>query len=154
VGRAIVKRTGFNAKSWPFPPRPSKTVSDDYKPRPRTPAPSRKEDQALVTPAPKQQYLRDKDYLRWVASLPCAHCRIQGRSQAAHSDDNGPGGKGMGIKACDSTAYPACAPTLGDPGCHWRIGSSGAWTKAERHALEQDYAANTQAAWAATKGLR
>lgn len=149
-----LKRTPFKAKGWPFPPKPVKTISDDYTPRPRMPALRRDDGKArMVVPVPKRDYLRDKDYLRWVASLPCAHCGIEGRSQAAHSDDNGVGGKGMSIKACDSTAYPACAPTTGDPGCHWRIGSSGAWTKAERHAIETEYATRTRAAWVATNGL-
>jgi hypothetical protein len=147
-------RTGFQSKSWPFPPKPVKTISDDYTLRPRTPALRRDDGKArMVVPVPKRDYLRDKDYLRWVATLPCAHCGIEGRSQAAHSDDNGAGGKGMGIKACDSTAYPACAPTPGDPGCHARIGSSGLWPKETRRAMEREYASRTRATWNALKGI-
>lgn len=148
-----MKRTGFKTKGWPFPPRPVKTISEDYKIRPRAAAVAVHDCNArAVVALPKQDYLRDKDYLRWVASLPCAHCGIEGRSQAAHSDDNGAGGKGGAIKACDSTAYPACADSPGVPGCHWRLGTSGAWSKAERHALEADYAARTRALWAERMG--
>ena len=119
-----------------------------YTPRPRAPAVAIAEGQASVCmPAPKQQYLRDEDYRRWVATLPCAHCYIEGYSQVAHSDDNGAGGKGMGIKSCDSTVYPACAPRLGEPGCHWRIGAGGLYPKDVRRELEAGYAAATWSAW-------
>jgi hypothetical protein len=132
-------------RAWPKAHKPAKHM-DEYTPKPRTPALSAAMDQP-ITPAPKQAHVRDQDYLRWVASLPCAHCGIEGRTQAAHSDDNGAGGKGIGIKACDTTAYPACGPTPLDPGCHWRIGSSGTETKAARRALEAIYSAQTRAAW-------
>jgi len=148
-----MKRAAFPSKEWVFPPRPAKTVSEDFQARPRAPALSRHDGKArMVVPVPKQDYLRDKGYLRWVASLPCAHCGIEGRSQAAHSDDNGAGGKGMGIKASDDTAYPACAPTPGDPGCHARIGSSGLWPKETRRAMESEYAARTRALWVERMG--
>ena len=147
-----MKRAAFKSKGWPVPARPVKTISDDYKIRPRAVAVSISDGKArMVAPVPKQAYVRDGAYLRWVASLPCAHCGIEGRSQAAHSDDNGAGGKGLQIKASDDTAYPACAPTPGDPGCHWRIGTSGAWAKAERHALEYDYFTKTRAMWQALR---
>jgi hypothetical protein len=148
-----LKRTGFKPKGWPFELRPVKTI--EYTPRPRAAAVAISDGKArMVVPVPKRQYVRDKDYLRWVASLPCAHCGIEGRSQAAHSDDNGAAGKGMGIKACDSTAYPACAPTPGDQGCHARIGSSGLWPKETRRAMERDYAQRTRAKWEAEQALR
>lgn len=146
-----MKSSAIKPKGWPFEPRPAKVI--EYTPRPRAPALRRDDGKArLVVPVQKRDYVRDKDYLRWVSSLPCAHCRIEGRSQAAHSDDNGAGGKGMGIKACDSTAYPACAPVPGDPGCHARIGSSGAWPKETRRAMEAEYAARTRALWAERMG--
>lgn len=98
-----------------------------------------------MNPQPKSKYLRSESYRRWTAAQPCAHCRVQGYSQAAHSDDNGAGGKGLGLKACDSTIYPACGPHpvgggLLTPGCHWTIGSSGHFTKRERRELEAKYA--------------
>lgn len=102
---------------------------------------------------PKSKPVRDKSYLRRVAQLPCAHCGIEGYSQAAHADE----GKGMGIKSSDCTAFPLCGPhprrdfsvSLGvyegwSPGCHWAIGSSGYYSREERRALEQKYGKQTR----------
>lgn len=97
-------------------------------------------------PVPKRQYVRDKDYRRWVASLSCAHCGSQGYSQAAHAD-SGTEGKGLGIKATDSACYPACGPRPGIPGCHWLIGTSGQIPKEQRRELEAGYVAQTQEQW-------
>lgn len=99
-----------------------------------------------AAPVPKDEPLRDEAYRRLVAALPCAHCGIVGYSQAAHAD----AGKGMGIKACDSTCYPACGPHPGpdggiDPGCHWLIGTSGRIPREERRELELRYGAETRA---------
>ena len=135
---------GFKRKA--PPPRPCKVI--DYEPRPRAAAVAVADTRArMVVQVPKRDYLRDEHYRRWVAAQPCAHCGIVGFSQCAHSDDNGAGGKGLGIKASDDTCYPACGPHGNDPGCHWRIGSSGTWTKDERRALEAIYAENTRAKW-------
>jgi hypothetical protein len=145
---APIARMPFKAKVRPLEPRPIKTISDDYTIRPRAPTLRRDDGKArMVVAVPKQNYLRDKDYLRWVASLPCAHCGVEGRSQAAHSDDNGAGGKGIGLKSSDKTVYPACAPTLGNPGCHWLIGSSGVFKKDERRELESAYSQKTWGSW-------
>ena len=146
-----MKRSAIKAKGWT--PRPVKIIGDAYTVRPRAAAVAISDGKArMVVQVPKQTYVRDGGYLRWVASLPCAHCGVEGRSQAAHSDDNGAGGKGMGIKASDDTAYPACAPVPGDPGCHARIGSSGLWPKETRRAMEAEYAARTRALWAERMG--
>lgn len=103
---------------------------------------------------PKSNPVRDKSYLRRVAGLPCAHCGIEGYSQAAHADE----GKGMGIKSSDHTAFPLCGPhpppsnhglpqnvaSIWAPGCHWAIGSSGYYSREERRALEQKYGKQTR----------
>jgi hypothetical protein len=89
---------------------------------------------------PKSAPIRDESYRRWVASLPCAHCGIEGFSQAAHADE----GKGMGIKSSDDTCYPACGPRYGIPGCHWLLGTSGAMGKERRRELEARYAEQTR----------
>lgn len=99
---------------------------------------------------PKSNPVRDKSYLRRVAGLPCAHCGIEGYSQAAHADE----GKGMGIKSSDHTAMPLCGPhppsyrglsqSISLPGCHWLIGTSGLYTKEDRRALEQKYGKQTR----------
>jgi len=146
---APMKRTAFKPKA--PPPRPVKTY-EVHTPRARAPAVAISDGKArMVVPVPKRDYLRDKDYRRWVAAQNCAHCGVEGYSQAAHSDDNGAGGKGLALKACDSTIYPACGPRTGEPGCHWLIGTSGQYTKAERHALEATYSQATWAAWLAEK---
>lgn len=143
---APMKRTGFKRQG--LPPRPVKTI--DYSPRPRDAAVSRHDGKArMVVPVPKRIYVRDRDYRSWVASLDCMHCGISGYSQCAHSDDNGAGAKGMGIKSSDDTSYPACGPHprpdgSTDPGCHWLIGTSGRIPKAERRALEATYSAKTR----------
>lgn len=116
-----------------------------YQPRPRTPALRRDDGKArMVVSVPKSEPVRDRDYLRWVASLPCAHCQVEGYSQAAHGDE----GKGMAIKSSDDTAYPACGPRPMEPGCHWLIGTSGTFTREERRALESQYGKQTRALWA------
>ena len=90
---------------------------------------------------PKARPVRDKAYRRWVASLPCAHCGLEGHSQCAHSDS---AGKGMGIKASDTECFPLCADRMGVMGCHSIIGASGIFSRAERRELEQRYVARTK----------
>lgn len=114
----------------------------DYTPKPRTFVLRRDAPPTLVVPLPKEQPWRCEAYLRAVASLPCAHCRIEGRSQAAHSDQ----GKGMGIKAPDSTAVPLCADMAGRRGCHSLLGASGVFTQSQRRTLEKRYIGETQQA--------
>ena len=141
-----MKRTGF-ARKGP-PPRPAKTL-ETYTPRPRAAAVAVADTRTrMVVPVPKREYLRDEFYRRWVASLPCAHCGIEGYSQAAHGDQ----GKGMGIKSSDDTCYPACGPHLDFlgmvQGCHALLGSTGTFTKQQRRDMERQYAQQTRALWA------
>jgi hypothetical protein len=63
---------------------------------------------------PKAVIVRSKPYLRWVASLACAGCGIEGFSQAAHANY----GKGMAMKTCDTRTFPLCGPHWGRIGCH------------------------------------
>ena len=97
-----------------------------------------------MTAYPKTEYVRDKAYRRWVASLDCAHCGKPGPSQAAHADE----GKGMSIKASDDTCYPLCADWPGRRGCHSLIGASGLFSREQRRALECVYSESTRALWA------
>lgn len=103
---------------------------------------------ALVA-VPKSKPWRSETYRRWVASLPCAHCGIEGYSQAAHGDQ----GKGMGMKSSDETCYPACGPHLDFlgmvQGCHALLGSTGTFTKKQRRDMEATYAAETHAHYVA-----
>jgi hypothetical protein len=96
----------------------------------------------LTVQVPKDAAKRSGRYLRWVASLPCAHCGRDGPSQAAHSDE----GKGMGIKAGDNLTYPLCADGMGRQGCHSLIGMSGKFSRERRRNLESLYVGQTAAA--------
>ena len=89
---------------------------------------------------PKAQPVRNEAYRRLVAAMPCVICGMVGYSQAAH----GSAGKGMGIKACDLTCFPACAPRPGVAGCHSRLDQGALFAKAVRHTLEPAWAADTQ----------
>jgi hypothetical protein len=89
---------------------------------------------------PKSKPVRSEAYRKAVAGLPCWLCTRHGHSQAAHGD----AGKGMGMKACDLTCYPACGPNGGTAGCHYLIGSTGNFTREERRELERKAAAETQ----------
>lgn len=89
----------------------------------------------------KERPARDSAYLRAVAALPCIHCGRHGPSQAAHADH----GKGLGIKASDYETFPLCADGPGRVGCHTIIGSTGAFPREIRRALEQRYVSATRA---------
>lgn len=84
--------------------------------------------------------VRSEAYRRAVASLPCAICGIFGYSQAAHANQ----GKGMGLKACDLTCFPACGPRPGIQGCHAALDQGALFTKVVRRELEPVWAADTQ----------
>jgi hypothetical protein len=49
---------------------------------------------------PKTEYIRSRQLLMAVASLPCQHCGRHGMTQAAHANEASMG-KGRGIKASD-----------------------------------------------------
>ena len=93
-----------------------------------------------VVASPKAVLLRSKTYRQRVAELPCFHCGIEGRSQAAHSDEL----KGMGMKSSDDTCYPLCGPAPGHPGCHYLIGTAGLFNKEDRRRFEKAGAADTR----------
>ena len=122
-------------------PRKEPTQST-YTPRPRAVAVSTGVAR-MVVPVPKEAPVRDESYRRQVAALPCAHCGLEGYSQAAHGDQ----GKGMSLKSSDDTCYPACGPHMTlfgmVAGCHHDIGTAG-MDRDERRALEARYAAETR----------
>ena len=89
---------------------------------------------------PKSKPVRSEAYRRAVASLPCVICGIAGQSQAAHGSGAGTAVcKGMGLKSCDLTCFPACALR-----CHPALDQGALFTKAARHQLEPVWAADTQ----------
>ncbi len=53
---------------------------------------------------PRRGPERDAKYLAWIRRLPCAACRIEGRSEAAHTGDHG-----ISQKSSDYSAIPLCA---------------------------------------------
>ena len=88
---------------------------------------------------PKSQPVRNEAYRRAVASLPCVICGIAGQSQAAHGSGAGTAVcKGMGLKSCDLTCFPACLF------CHQALDQGAMFSKAVRHQLEPAWAADTQ----------
>ena len=93
-----------------------------------------------AAPAPKDKPVRSEAYRRLVAALPCVICQTPGYSQAAHANT----GKGMGIKACDLTLFPACADRPGVVGCHTKLDQGALFSKAVRRELEPVWAADTQ----------
>lgn len=123
------------------PPKPAKQM-DDYTVKPRAAAVAVAGPARALISLPKQPPVRDEEYRRLVAALPCAHCGKPGPSQAAHGDE----GKGMAMKACDLTCFPACADSPGRRGCHSVIGATGMFTREQRRTLEQGYAAQTRKA--------
>ena len=124
---------------------PREATQSTYTPRPRAAAVAVAGAARAIVSLPKRQPVRDEAYRRLVAALPCAHCGREGASQAAHSDYGGDG-KGMGIKACDLTCWPACADSPGRVGCHTLLGASGMFSRDMRRHLEAKYAAATRKA--------
>ena len=140
-----MKRTGFRPRS----PRREQRDPDRARSMPTvTPGAFRTPQPVSTTPAArveKSAPVRSEAYRRLVASLPCVICGVPGYSQAAHGSGVGTGAsKGMGIKACDLTCFPACAPRPGVVGCHAALDQGAMFTKAVRHELEPVWAADTQ----------
>ena len=93
-----------------------------------------------AAPIPKAAPVRSEALRRAVASLPCVICGMPGYSQAAHGSE----GKGMGIKACDLTLFPACCDRPGVRGCHSQLDQGALFTKAVRREREPVWAADTR----------
>ena len=90
---------------------------------------------------PKLKPIRDKRYRRYVASLPCISCRIEGYSQAAHPNF----GRGLGQKSSDHDCFPLCSTRPGHMGCHAAFDMLLEMTLAERRELEIEYIARMRA---------
>lgn len=93
-----------------------------------------------AAPIHKAAPVRSEAYRRVVSTLPCAICGVHGYSQAAHANT----GKGMGMKACDLTCFPACGPRPGFQGCHAALDQGALFLKAVRRELEPVWEADTQ----------
>jgi hypothetical protein len=94
-----------------------------------------------VTSVPKQPPERSEAYRRWVASLPCIVCRIEGYSQAAHPNR----GRGLGQKASDLDCFPLCATRPGHMGHHTEHDLLIEMTLEERREREARYIDQTRA---------
>ena len=70
---------------------------------------------------------RDAEYKAWVRSLPSVGCGIEGRSEAAHTGEDG----GMSMKASDYSCVPLC------PDCHTQ--APGAYHRIGKRAFENEY---------------
>lgn len=86
----------------------------------------------------KFQYLRSESYRRFVASFECFACRIQGQSQACHSNQSRHG-KGKSIKASDEFIFPLCIRH------HREHDQCLDMTKEERDEIEERYIVEMQA---------
>ena len=74
---------------------------------------------------------RSEDLRRAVASLECMHCGVEGRTQAAHSNQQRDG-KGMGHKASDAALAALCVE------CHSEIDQGRALSKVQRIEIFED----------------
>ena len=70
---------------------------------------------------PRRGPARDDEYKAWILTLPCCACGIEGRSEAAHTGNDG----GMSMKASDYSCVPMCGNchTRG-PGAYHRVGKA------------------------------
>lgn len=145
--RTPMKRTPFKRRAAPAAesqPKPIGTSAGQALTAIKTRAPLRAGTYAASTATaaaiPKAAPVRSEAYRRAVASLPCAICGVPGYSQAAHANT----GKGMAMKACDLTCFPACGPRPGFQGCHAALDQGALFLKAVRRELEPVWAADTR----------
>jgi hypothetical protein len=79
-------------------------------------------------PLEKFEYVRSQALLTAVASLPCQECGIEGRTQAAHSNE-ARHGKGRGIKSSDVFTAALCVEH------HTQLDQGRDLTRDERQAM-------------------
>jgi hypothetical protein len=84
--------------------------------------------------------LRSESYRRWVASLPCFVCGIEGWSQAAHPNY----GRGLGQKTCDSKCFPLCSTRPGHMGHHYEHDNLIGMSREDRREAEAKYIERAQ----------
>lgn len=90
---------------------------------------------------PKAVIVRSESYRRFVVMHDCFACGIGGFSQAAHPNV----GKGLGMKTCDTKAFPLCGPRPGHMGCHQMHDLCIDMTRDQRRELEDQYVERMQA---------
>lgn len=72
----------------------------------------------------------------------CMLCKRACRPQFCHADQ----GKGERLKTDVRRGWPGCGPGEWGPGCHWIVGTSGQYPKAERRVIEERLGRLTRAA--------
>ena len=66
---------------------------------------------------PKKNYIRDKNWRKFLSQKPCLKCGAVGKSQAAHLTSGG-----RGIKSGDDNCISLCTiKTNGELGCHEKL---------------------------------
>lgn len=122
-----MRRSGFAPKVFQRPPRAAlvPVVSCNTGPVEREPV-----------RISKEVPLQHEGYFNLVRAMPCAHCGRAPRSQFCHADM----GKGAGLKTDCRRGWPGCAT------CHYLVGSTGTFKRAERRELEERYGTQTRRA--------
>lgn len=115
-------------------PRAAKQIGPEYTLRPRSVAVAVAGPARATVAVPKTAPIQHLGYMAAVRKLPCYRCGAVGLTQFCHADE----GKGMGIKTDCRLGWPGCGPRGGEPGCHWLIGTSGRFIRAERRVFELD----------------
>lgn len=94
-----------------------------------------------IVATPKDTPERSESYRRWVATLACAECGVQGFSQAAHPNQ----GRGLGQKASDLDCFALCCTRPGILGCHAAHDQLVGMGRETRRARELRYIERTRA---------
>lgn len=89
---------------------------------------------------PKAPPVRAPAYLRWIATLPCIVCGIEGYTQAAHQNKD----RGLGQKSSDLDCFPLCCTRPGHMGHHMEHDLLIDMTLDQRRELETMYTRKTQ----------
>ena len=77
---------------------------------------------------PKFRYFRSKKHLKNVASLACQHCGVEGKTQAAHSNQL-IHGKARSLKASDEYTAALCLR------CHFEVDQGSLLSKEQRREM-------------------
>ena len=139
-----MKRSAFKVQRPPGmrPPRAAKQIGPEYTLRPRTVAVAVAGPARAVVAVPKTAPIQHMGYMAAVRKLACYRCGVVGLTQFCHRDE----GKGMSVKTDCRLGWPGCGPGWGAPGCHWIIGTSGQFSRAECRAFEDEAGTATRAA--------
>lgn len=87
-------------------------------------------------PVPKVLPARDKVYLAWIRTQPCSHCGAPPPSEASHH-----GLRGVGTKASDHEALPACRACHAH---HHQVGRFPGQESLSRHAYRETLQARAE----------